>query len=509
VEAGLRLAPPEQGLVTPKHSAHLTLLLDAVRDLIRSYVVISNAQADAIALWTVHTHVIDAFDATPFLAVTSPEKRCGKTRLLDVLELIAARPWRTIMPSDAVLYRKIDADAPTLMLDETDAIFNSRNPNTEPLRALLNAGNQRGTVVPRCAGPKQELREFQVFGPKVLAGIGALPDTIGDRSIPIRLARKRADEQVERFRRRTARELAEPLHQELASWAQDAVEELAAARPEVPEVLDDRAEEAWEPLLAIADLAGGNWPERARLAALKLSAPTGRDDDALGVKLLSDIRGVFQVQGVDRIPSAALAAALAELEESPWGDIRGKQLDARGLARRLKPFDVRPRTIRLGDETPKGYQLEQFADAFARYLSSPATPASTDHSRHTATTLTSTGIANNRDLSEPEAVGRAKDAWGNACGGVAASPSRNGDGDAAAPSAWWECPCGREEREPGKATPAGTIVSLREPHCPWCSRQYCDDYRWGGDTDPRVPAPPRPDRRSHSGQTRLPFATGE
>ena len=323
---------------------------------------------------------------TPFLDVTSPEKQCGKTRLLDGLELVVARPWRTIMPSEAVLFRKIDAVAPTLLLDECDAIFDRSNGSTEPLRALLNAGNRRGTSVPRCVGPTQQLVDFTIFCPKALSGIGDLPDTVRDRSIVIRLKRKRADERARRFRYREALEIAEPIQQELASWAQDAVTDLANARPEIPAALDDRAEEAWEPLLAIALLAGGDWPERAWIAALELSGGKAAADEALGVWLLRDIRDVFVEKGVDRLSSASLAASLSEIETSPWGDIRGKALDARALARRLKRFEIAPRTVRFHDETTaKGYLLEQFEDAFSRYLG--------DLERHTVTTGMDKGFA--------------------------------------------------------------------------------------------------------------------
>lgn len=354
----------------PAHSAHLEALLDALVEYVRHYVVMSSAQADAVALWTAHTHALDAFETTPFLSIASPEKRCGKTRTLDVLELVVARPWRTVMPSEAVLYRKIEAASPTLMLDECDAIFDKRNANTEPLRALLNAGNRRGTAVPRCVGPSLQLVDFPTFCAKAIAGIdGNLPDTIGDRSISLRLARKRPDESAYRFRRREALEIAEPIAQELASWAQDATLDLEAARPAIPDGLDDRAEEAWEPLLAIAELAGGTWPERARLAALELAAGREAEDEALGPWLLRDIRAIFEGRGVDRLSSADLASSLNELEESPWGDIRGKALDARALARRLKPFAVTPRVVKFEDgTTARGYRLEELRDPLDRYV---------------------------------------------------------------------------------------------------------------------------------------------
>lgn len=404
-----------------KHSKHLGALLDALVELLRDYVVMSSAQADAVALWAAHTHGLDAFETTPFLDLTSPEKRCGKTRTLDVLELVVARPWRTIMPSEAVLYRKIEAAAPTLMLDESDAIFDKSNGSTEPLRALLNAGNRRGTSVPRCVGPTQQIVDFGVFCAKALAGIGALPDTVSDRSIVLHLQRKRPDEIARRFRRREALEVAEPIAQELASWAQVAIPDLEAARPSIPSALDDRAEEAWEALLTIAELAGGTWPDRASRAALELSASRGAEDEALGPWLLRDIRDVFVSRGIDRLSSGDLAASLSEIETSPWGDIRGRALDARSLARRLRPFSVRPRTIRLDDgTTPKGYLLETFADVFARYLG--------ESDRHNDTTRMGTGFeAHSRTPHVADEESR-KPASVNGCAGVADESAENGDG---------------------------------------------------------------------------------
>jgi Protein of unknown function (DUF3631) len=396
-------------------SAHLAVLLDALADYVRTYVVMTAAQTTAVVLWVAHTHTLDAFETTPFLALTSPEKRCGKSRLFDVLELVVARPWRTIMPSEAVLFRKIDKAAPTLLLDETDAIFNMKNGNTEPLRALLNAGNRRGTVVPRCVGPQQQLVDFNVFCAKTLAGIGSLPDTITDRSIVVRLERKRRDETAERFRRREALEVAEPIEQELASWAQDAVASLELARPAIPDALDDRAEEAWEPLLAIAELASDAWAERATTAAIQLARAD--DEQALGVLLLRDIRDVFLERVVDRLPSATLASLLGEIETSPWGDLWGKPLDARGLARRLKPFGVIPRTIRLDDgTTPKGYLHEQFADVSARYLS--------EIERHTATTRIDKPVAADLDPPHTTIEEQPDPAPANGCGGVADKPTQ-------------------------------------------------------------------------------------
>src|SRR5439155_1048392 len=230
-------------------------------------------------------------DATPYLAVTSPEKRCGKTRLLEVLQQLVPKAWQAAGVSEAVLFRRIARDGPTLLLDEVDAVFGNRGEGTEGLRAALNAGNRRGTVVSRCEGKGQTLRDFPVFCPKVLAGIGALPDTVADRAIPIRLKRKTAKERVPRFRFRDYAVEAAREREALAAWATTATGALRTAEPAVPDALHDRAAEAWEPLLAVADLAGGEWPSRARAAALELH---GAEPDTDSVRV-QPRRAIFEV----------------------------------------------------------------------------------------------------------------------------------------------------------------------------------------------------------------------
>jgi hypothetical protein len=200
----------------------LAATLDHIHNFLRRFVAFSSlAQAIVIALWIAHTWVIEAFDYTPYLYVTSPEKRCGKSRLLDCLELLVAIVWRVISPSEAVLFRKIEADRPTLLLDEVDTIFcRGKDDGKESLRALLNAGFDRRAQVPRCVPPNNDIKNFRVFGPKALAGIGRLPDTVHDRCIPIQLARRSREESIERFRRREAETAATPIRDALAQWGQ-------------------------------------------------------------------------------------------------------------------------------------------------------------------------------------------------------------------------------------------------------------------------------------------------
>lgn len=348
----------------------LAELADAVSQFVRHYVVITEAQAVAVALWTVLTHVYDGFELVPYLAVTSAEKRSGKTRLLDVLALLVARPWRAVAPSEAVVYRKIEADRPTLLLDEVDAIFGTGPAASqhEGLRALLNAGNRRGTRVPRCVGASFSLVEFSVYCPKVLAGIGALPETVADRSIPIRMRRKAPGELEARFRQRDATVEAVPLASSLAGWGSEFVDVLADMRPELPHELNDRAQDAWEPLLAIADLAGGEWPRRARRAAVELAADGEDESLSLGVRLLADVLVAFEESGEEHLPTADLIAALTNDEEAPWATYKGNGLNPMGLASLLRVYGIKPKVIRHGDATPRGYRRADFDDVWPRYL---------------------------------------------------------------------------------------------------------------------------------------------
>jgi Protein of unknown function (DUF3631) len=231
------------------------VLLDDVRAFIRRFVVLDDVQADAVTLWTAHTHAFDAFDCTPYLAITSPEKRSGKTRLIEVLELLVREPLQTANISDAALFRVIEARKPTLLIDEVDAIFKARE--REELRGILNAGYRRGAVAHRMGGAnKTTLETFNVFCPKAFAGIGnCLPETITDRAIPIRLKRRTPSEQIERFRRRDAQPEGHELRDRLTDWLEPQRDWLHALRPELPAELDDRAQDVWEPLIAVADLA--------------------------------------------------------------------------------------------------------------------------------------------------------------------------------------------------------------------------------------------------------------
>lgn len=246
--------------VEPIDLPNLGELLDAIAAFINRYLIMSTHQMNVVALWAAHTHAFEAFDFTPYLSINSPEKRSGKTLLLELLELLVARPWLTGRTTPAALSRKVDKVRPTLLLDESDAAFKGDKEYSETLRGVLNTGHRRGGAVTVCIGQGQNInfRDFSTFCAKAIAGIGKLPDTVADRSIRISLKRKAPHEKVERFRRRNTQEGAKSIYDSLAVWASSCIDDLRDARPDIPARLDDRAADGWEPLLAIADLAGGD-----------------------------------------------------------------------------------------------------------------------------------------------------------------------------------------------------------------------------------------------------------
>ena len=342
------------------------VLLHDIRAFVRRYVVLTSEQALTIALWVAHTHAIDAADTTPYLSVNSATKQSGKTRTLEVLEYIVRRAWFTGRTSAAALVRKIDADAPTLLLDESDAAFNGDKEYAEALRGILNTGYKRSGRAALCVGKGADInvRDFTTYCPKAIAGIGRLPDTVADRSIPILLKRRLTSEPVNRWHDRDGHAEAEPIHHLLMTWRESAVKVLKAARPALPEELKDRAADVWEPLLAIADLAGGEWPARARRAAVALMG-TVEDADPT-IELLRDIAiEVFPGSADDIVPTEKILDKLTANEDRPWATWRrDKPISARGLARLLEPLGVHP--VRLSHV--RGYRRDALDEVIARYL---------------------------------------------------------------------------------------------------------------------------------------------
>lgn len=343
--------------------------LDRLQALVRKYVVTTDAQRLVISLWVVHAHLANRFDQTPYLTVTSPERQCGKSRLLELLELVVPRPWATIMPSEAVLYRKVDAEGPTLLLDEVDAIFAPKAAERyEALRAILNAGHRRGHTVSRCVNFGQDLQEFEVYCPKVLAGIGVLPSTITDRAIPIRLQRKTRSERVARFFVREAAAEAAPIRAEIEGWADENGAAVAAARPEMPDELSDRMQEGCEALVAIADALGYGREARAALVEL-LSGGRQDERESASLQLLHDVREIYCARGEgSNMRSHDLLATLSAVEDAPWAGWYGRGLNANDLAAMLAPYGVASVSVRDPGGVGKGYRWDDLFPVWERYL---------------------------------------------------------------------------------------------------------------------------------------------
>jgi Protein of unknown function (DUF3631) len=274
----------------------------------------------------------------------------------------------------AYLFRKVGDDnaKPTILYDEIDTVFGPKAKENEEIRGLLNAGHRRGAVAGRCVvhGKQVLTEEIPAFCAVALAGLGWLPDTILSRSVIIRMRRRAPGERITSFRRRDYAPEGERLRACLAAWAAQSLKPMTAARPQMPNGIEDRDADVWEPLLAIADAAGGDWPKLARIAAIALVGAAKEAEPSLGVRLLTDLKTVFDAQGEDKIATSAILTALISLPESPWGDLKGRPLNDRGLALRLRQYDVRSKDIYVQDRALKGYAREDLHDVWLRYLPS-------------------------------------------------------------------------------------------------------------------------------------------
>lgn len=341
------------------------LLADVCR-VLHQHVIADAPTITAAALWSMHTWCMDVLTVSPLAHITAPEKRCGKTVLLTALSRLVHRPLPVSNISPAALFRSMELWQPTLLVDEADTFLR----DNEEAQGLINSGLYRETAfVLRSVGDDHTPTAFRTWGAKVLCGIGKLADTIEDRSIPLRMRRKVPGESVINIRL-SDRNIWLNLQARMARWADDNRHAITSARPAFAHGLNDRAQDCWEPLLAIADLSGGEWPGRARAAALALH---GVEEEApsINIELLRDIKAVFDERGASRIASRELLRALVDDDETPWGTWnRGKPLAVRQLAARLSEFGIGPKTARLpGGERLKGYLIADFRDAFHRYLS--------------------------------------------------------------------------------------------------------------------------------------------
>jgi Protein of unknown function (DUF3631) len=355
-------------------------LLKSLADAYEDYVILPPHGATAMALWNLHAWALEAAYVSPILMFVSPEPRCGKSTALSLIYRTGPRTAMASNISTAAVYRYIERMRPTLLLDEAETFVSE----SEELRGVLNSGHTRDTAhVIRVVenGGDYQPKEFSTWAPKALASIGRLAATLRDRAIILPMKRRKPDEKVTKLRVGDAPQFL-TLRRQAKRWAEDNVETLKQKRPALPDALNDRAQDNWEPLLAIAEVASGGWPALARNAALALTQDL--DERSIRVLLLADIQKLFGQDKTERMSSAALAARLGELaggddEAGPWLTYgkAAKPISQRQIAKLLSEFYIYPRDIRLPNEKNvlKGYLLEQFKDAFERYLS-PFTPVS-------------------------------------------------------------------------------------------------------------------------------------
>ncbi|MFJ4405909.1 DUF3631 domain-containing protein [Streptomyces sp. NPDC088910] len=337
----------------------------------------------AVVLWDAHTHLLDCFDSTPRIAFLSPERGSGKSRALEIVETLVPRPMVAVNASAAALFRAVSGPdgRPTILFDEIDTVFGPKAGDNEELRGFLNAGHRRTGVTYRCVGDSQTVTPFPSYTAVAVAGLGSLPDTILTRSVIIRMRRRARNERVEPFRARLHEKEGHALRNRLAAWAEQARGFVMGAWPEMPDGITDRPADVWEPLLAVADAAGGAWPERARDACAQLVKAAQVDDKgSLGIRLLTDLRDHVMV-GIDRLPTIAVVDRLNALDDAPWADLQGRPLDSRRLSRMLHDYvttdnePITSRNIRTSGGVLKGYYSADLHDAWQRYCPpAPETP---------------------------------------------------------------------------------------------------------------------------------------
>lgn len=335
--------------------------------LFLDYLILPAGIAFVVSLWTVATYVFEDFDCFPYLLITSPTKRCGKTRCGEILELLCCRSIMSTNFSEAALFRSIDSEKPTVIIDEAEALRSRDSERSRYLLPILQSGFGQGGSVRRCVGKEHEVEKFSVFCPKAILSIGALPDTLTDRSIVVSMRRHLPDEHIERFRRRYAKREADGTVSAIEAWTDAHKEQISKAylRQNL-DFLRDREADIWEPLFAVASVAVSQRLDELKQIAIRLSAQKASMDvdDSQGLRLLADIRAVFYGTNRKSLPSAELVDRLKKDISSHWDE----ELTQTKLARLLRPFGISPQQIWLDERNFRGYRREDFTSAFARYL---------------------------------------------------------------------------------------------------------------------------------------------
>lgn len=336
----------------------------------------SPAQPRVFGLWAFDTHTVPHAppDAAAILDISSAEPACGKTTFAEVAAEVVRAPLLASNISTPALYRVMESVQPTLFWDEFDGFQSSGGDRFGEVIAIFNGGYRQGSRVIRCEPPHWEPEEFDTFGHKAVVRIGArpLPAAMQSRCTPIVMQRKTSDEPVERFRRRRDVPALHAVRDLFADVAERASRHLVDVEPDDLDDLSDRQYELVARLVAIADLAGDDYGERARQDVRELFDTARSDDTPLSAVLLAHLREEFRRHDGEHVFAEALLDALNSRDDAPWPRF-GRDRDgmtARDLARMLKPYGIEPRTVRIGATTGKGYSRSAFAEAWKRYAPS-------------------------------------------------------------------------------------------------------------------------------------------
>jgi hypothetical protein len=351
----------------------LRQLLAQTKTYIKRYVAATEEQYTILVVWVAHTYIVEHFQQTPYLWVHSAVRQSGKTRLLEVLESVVWSAWMLGRVSIAAITRGIELKGrPTLLLDELDQSMRASHDYRNNMAQILNDSCRRGRKSTLCIkgqDGEQTIGEFDVYCAKVLAGLSGesqtLPDTVEDRSIPIRMER-REGQHIERFRERDKGE-GERLQMAWSDFfsPDKVVEWLTAADPVMPSELSDRAQDACQALAALADLAGEEWPAKVRKALVTLTERDPETDGNLGLQLLHDIREVFNSTADNFLSSDSLVSRLRKLSDRPWkSDVNGSALSPHRLARMVGDFKIKPHS----NGKLRGYRRKDFKKTFEAYL---------------------------------------------------------------------------------------------------------------------------------------------
>jgi hypothetical protein len=345
------------------------------------FLALSDGLPLVLALWSLATHLFDRFDAFPYMAITSPTKRCGKTRMCELISFVCFEPLQAVNISSAALYRILGKGKRTLLIDEAESLSHPRDEKAAALREILNAGYRKGSVVVRCKrmskGAKveemedtHEPEEFPTYCPKVLILIGRLQETLADRCIEIRMER-RAGVELERFRFARVKAEILPLQRAANLWARQNGKDVEDyyQQNDVPS-LQDREAELWNPLFSVCAIAvPDRLPELESISLILAAAKSEEDVADYSLQLLRDCQHVFNEAKRDRLSTTEILVALNHLEDRPWaGWFHGRGLNAHGLSKMLRTFQIQPQNLRNGLQILKGYRRQIFQECWERYL---------------------------------------------------------------------------------------------------------------------------------------------